>query len=504
MSLLGVDVGTTGCKAAAYSENGRLLALHYEGYQIQKPRQGWAQLDAVEVWEKVKLSINSVAAQCAQDSIKALSVSSLGEAVVPVTKDRVILGPSILNFDQRGSEFLKVMQGKISDEKLYSINGNILGNQYGLTKLMWIKQNLPDLYQQADKFLLWSSFIAFMMGAEPIVDFSLANRMLLFDLDKGEWSGELLGIANLDRSKLPDTAPSGTKIGRISKRIADELNLSQDVIITTGAHDQNAAAVGCGVIESGRAVYSMGTFICITPVIKSRLNPNAMIQRGLNTEHHAVPDRYVSFIYNQGGSIVKWFRETFTGQEDQRAAAGGDEIYEQLFGEIPEEPSNIVVLPHFTITGPPHFISDSSGVMVGLNLETSRGDILKGILEGVTFSLKAVVDSLTETGIEIEEYRPVGGGSKSEAWIQTSANIFGKPFKLPLIKEAGTLGAAIIAGVGSRVFASFDEGIEATVKVERTFEPDMKMHYRYQNNYQAYQDLWPLMGDYLHHLAKLK
>ncbi|MCK4900013.1 MAG: hypothetical protein KAS38_14635, partial [Anaerolineales bacterium] len=225
MSLLGVDVGTTGCKAAAYSEDGRLLALHYEGYQIQKPRQGWAQLDAIEVWEKVKLSINSVAAQCARDPIKALSVSSLGEAVVPVTKDRVILGPSILNFDQRGSEILKKMREKISDEKLYSINGNILGNQYGLTKLMWIKQNHPDLYQQADKFLLWSSFIAFMMGAEPIVDFSLANRMLLFDLDQCEWSVELLDIANLDRSKLPDTAPSGTEIGRVSEHIADELNL---------------------------------------------------------------------------------------------------------------------------------------------------------------------------------------------------------------------------------------------------------------------------------------
>jgi xylulokinase len=498
VSLLGVDVGTTGCKAAAYSEDGLLLALHYEGYHIQKPEQGWAQLDTTEVWEKVKLAIRSVALQCREDRIKALSVSSLGEAVVPVTKDHKILGPSILNFDQRGNEFLPTLQEKISADKLYSINGNILGNQYGLTKLMWINQHQPDLYQRADKFLLWSSFIAFMLGGEPTVDYSLANRMLLFDLDQCDWSDEMLGITGLDRSKLPDTAPSGTKIGRVSNHIAEELNLPQDVIITTGAHDQNAAAVGCGVIEAGRAVYGMGTFICVTPVI------NPMIQRGLNTEHHAVPERYVSFIYNQGGSIVRWFRNTFADQEDQRAAAGEDEIYDLLFSEIPDEPSSVVVLPHFTITGPPHFISDSSGVIAGLNLETSRGDILKGILEGVTFSLKEVVDSLTETGFEIQEYRPVGGGSKSEAWIQTSANILGKPFKLPVVKEAGTLGAAIIAGVGSGVYPSFEEGVESTVKVERTFEPDMEMHQRYQVNYQAYQDLWLLMGDYLRHFEGLK
>lgn len=497
MSLLGVDVGTTGCKAAAYNEDGHQLALHYEEYLVQRPRPGWAQLDPEEVWEKVKLAIKTVAIECRRDPIKALSVSSLGEAVVPVTNDRKILGPSILNFDQRGSEFLNSLREKISDKELYSITGNTLGNQYGLTKLMWIYHYNPDLYQQAHKFLLWSSFVSFMLGAEPIVDYSLANRMLLFDLDQCDWSDDLLEITNLDRAKLPATAPSGRNIGRISQHLATELNLSQDVIITTGAHDQNAGAVGCGVIDSGCAVYSMGTFICITPVLKKRLKTSIMIQRGLNTEHHAAPARYVSFIYNQGGSIVKWFRDTFIGQKDKETPAEGDRIYNLVFSEIPHEPSSVIVLPHFTITGPPNFISDSSGVIVGLNLETTRGDILKGILEGVTFSLKEVVDSLSQTDIEIQEFRPTGGGSKSAVWIQTSADILGTPFRLPVIKEAGTLGAAIIAGVGSGVFASFEEGIEATVKVGRTFEPNDSKHQQYQDNYQAYLELWPLLGDYL-------
>ena len=476
MSLLGIDIGTTGCKAAAYSEDGRLLAAHYEGYQIQAPEQGWAQLDPVDVWDRVKLAIRSVVAKCAGDPIQALSVSSLGEAVVPVTNDREILGPSILNFDPRGSEFLKPLKEKINDEELYAINGNTLGNQYGLTKLMWIKHHQPDLYQQVDKFLLWSSFIAFMLGAEAVVDYSLANRTLLFDLEQGDWSEELLEMAGLDRAKLPDTAPSGTVIGKVDDYIAEELGLLRDVIIACGAHDQNASALGCGVIDSGSAVYGMGTFICITPVFDRRPDPGEMIPHGLNTEHHAVPGKYVSFIYNQGGSIVRWFRDTFAGQGDQGAALGGDEVYNLLFSEMPDEPGNVIVLPHFTLTGPPYFISDSSGVMVGLNLETSRGDILKGILEGITYSLKEVVESLVETGIEIGEYRPVGGGSKSESWIQTSADILGKPFNLPVVKEAGTLGAAIIAGVGSGVYASFEDGVEASVRVARTFEPDLNLN----------------------------
>jgi xylulokinase len=503
VSLLGIDVGTTGCKAASFSEEGRLLALHYEEYQIHKPRQDWAELDAAEVWDKVKLAVRSVASQCGEDPVKALSVSSLGEAVVPVTKDRKILGPSILFFDTRGGEFMDELHKNLSDKKLYSINGNTLGNQYGLTKLMWIKQHRPDLYQRADKFLLWSSFISFMLGANPVVDYSLANRTLLFDLDREEWSKELLKIANLDQYKLPDTAPSGTKIGKISTHIANEIGLPKDVMIIAGAHDQNASALGCGVINPGCAVYGMGTFICITPVFENRIEPRIMIQRGLNTEHHAVPERYVCFIYNQGGSIINWFRNTFAANVDQQAERAGDDVYDSLFRGIPEEPSSVVVLPHFTITGPPDFINDSSGVMVGLNLDTTRGDILKGIIEGVTFSLKVVVDSLAPTDIDINEYRPVGGGSKSEAWIQTCANIFGKPFKLPVVKEAGTLGAAIIAGVGSGVYASFEEGVEASVRLERTFEPDMKINQRYKARYEMYKELWPLMGKYLRKLAAM-
>jgi xylulokinase len=503
VSLLGVDVGTTGCKVAAYSEDGRLMALHYEGYQIKKPKPGWAQLDPLEVWNKVKLAINSVAKKCAQDSIRALSVSSLGEAVVPVSKDRKILGPSILFFDARGAEFLDELRRNLSDVQLYSINGNTLGNQYGLTKMMWIRQHQPEIYERADKFLLWSSFISFMLGANAVVDYSLANRTLLFDLDKGKWSQELLTLSKLDRAKLPDTYPSGTQIGTVSAQMADELDLPKGIIVTAGAHDQNASALGCGVIKSGSAVYSMGTSICITPVFEDRPDAKMMIQRGLNTEHHVVPGRYVCFIYNQGGSIVKWFRNTFATDLNQEGGSSGDDLYQSLFREIPKGPSRVIVLPHFSVTGPPDFIDDSSGVMVGLDLDTRRGDILRGIIEGVTFSLKEVVDSLETTDIKINEFRPVGGGSKSEAWIQISANIFGKPFRLPLVKEAGTLGAAIIAGVGSGVFVSFEEGVEACVRLERTFEPDLSVNQRYKVRYEVYKELWPLMSEYLRKLAAM-
>jgi xylulokinase len=284
----------------------------------------------------------------------------------------------------------------------------------------------------------------------------------------------------------------------VAAPITAELGWPQEVAIIAGAHDQCANAVGCGVIEAGSAVYGLGTFHCITPVFTKPPAPQLMIPQGLNTEHHAVPDRYVTFIYNQGGSLLKWFRHTFATAEPQ---AAGQDIYPALLAEMPAEPSPVLVLPHFTTTGPPDFIADSAGVMVGLRLHTTRGDILKGMIEGAAYYLKEVVDSLPATGIRIDEYRAAGGGSRSDAWVQMCADIFGQVISRPAITEAGALGAAIIAGVGSGVFASFAEGVGQMVKLERAFEPDPKRHEQYQGRYEDYRQLWPLLGDYLRGLG---
>lgn len=485
MSLLGIDVGTTGCKAAVFSETGGQLAFAYEEYDYLKTRPDWAELDVASVWAKIKKTIGQVAAAAPANSIKALAVSSMGEALVPVSADRQILGPSILNFDARGAEYLPHLSRILPNDRLYRINGNTWGNHYSLTKLKWLKQYQPELYRQADKFLLWSSFVSFMLGAEARVDYSLANRTLLFDLDRQAWSDEILRLSNLDQEKLPDLAPTGAVIGVVSGRVADELGLPHGVPIVAGAHDQCANAVGCGVIDQGRAMWGMGTFICATPVFSQRHDSALMIERGLNTEHHAVSGQYVSFIYNQGGSLVKWFRDTFAAAERRQAEQHGGDIYADLFAEIPQKPSPLIVLPPFS-TG-------SVGVMAGLQFDTPRGEILKGIIEGVTFDLKEAIESLPAIGIEIADFRAVGGGSKSDVWLQVCADILGRPFVRPKITEAGALGAAIMAGVGCGVFSSYAAGVEAMVGLERTFEPDMSQHQLYQSRYEEYSKLRSLM-----------
>ena len=501
MQLLGIDVGTTGFKVALFSAQGDLLAAAYREHNTLSPRPGQAELDARVIWENIQESIRQVTAVSPAADIKALSVSSLGEAVVPVSAARQVLGPSMLNFDSRGAEFLPELAPKLPDAHLYAINGNTLGNHYSLTKLLWIQKHQPRLYEQTYKFLHWAGFVAYMLGAEAAVDYSLANRTLLFDLDKADWSADLLRETGLDRDKLPRPVPSGTVIGRVPAALAAALGLPAGVAIVAGAHDQNANAVGCGVIDAGSAVYGMGTFHCITPVFADPPPPQMMVDRGLNTEHHAVPGRYVSFIYNQGGSLVKWYRDTFAAREHEAAQREGRSVYPDLFAELPEGPGSVLVLPHFTTTGPPDFIADSAGLIAGLRLDTPRGAILRGIIEGAAYYLKEVVDTLPGTGIEIGDFRAAGGGSQSDAWVQTCADIFDRPLTRPMITEAGALGAAIIAGVGAGCFDSYEQAVGAMVHFDRVFEPDPARHARYQARYDLYRQIWPLTAGLLRDIA---
>jgi len=497
MSILGIDVGTTGCKVACFSLDGRMLAVAYREHAIAYPRPGWAELDAAAVWRETKDAIREVVALTTDDPVEAVAVSSLGEAVVPLAADRRVLAPSILNFDVRGEAYVAGLASSMPPAELYDVNGNTWGNHYGLTKILWLRDHRPRVYEETDKFLLWSSFIAVMLGAEPVVDYTLANRTLLFDLETGDWSDNLLALAGLDCDRLPATAPSGTVVGTVAQSVAAELGLPPGVAITTGAHDQCANAVGCGVIEPGRAVYGMGTFICITPVFRRRPPTDVMMSRGLNTEHHAVRDAYVSFVYNQGGSLVKWYRDTFAAADHRVARDNGTDVYDRLFAELPEGPSGLMVLPHFTTTGPPDFLSDSTGVIAGLRLETPRGAILKALVEGATYYLKETVDALPETGIAIDDYRAVGGGSKSDAWVQLSADILGRPLTRPAVTEAGALGAAIIAGVGSGILDDYAVAVDRMVALDREFVPDPARHRAYNEHFARYRRLGPLMRDYL-------
>ncbi len=500
MSLLGIDIGHAGCKAGVINADGQFLTLAYREHQILQPQPGWAELDSQDVWNGIKDVIKEVAQATAHDPITAVSMTSMGEAMTPVTAGRTILDNCILGIDARGEEYVAAMETNPGRERLHAVNGNVLGTAYSLPKLAWVRDHKRQVFQRAYRFLLWSGLVGFLLGGEPVTDYSLASRTLLFDLHAEDWSPELLEATGIPLKKLPRIVPAGTVVGEVEDSLADELGLPPNVKIITGGHDQCCTALGAGVVKPGRAVYGMGTFFCVTPVYDTMPSSQVMLASGMNIEHHVVPGQYVSFLFNIGGSILRWARDTMAAAEHTAARAQGHDIYDRLLADLPDSPTRLMVLPHFAALGPPTFDPNSAGVIAGLKVQTTRSEVIKAMLEGVTFYFAEGLDLISRAGLQANEFRATGGGAKSDVWLQLTADILGQPIARLQVSECGVLGAAILAGVGSGVFSSAAETAEAVVRITHTFEPSPETYALYRERLERYQRLYPLLKDYLHQL----
>lgn len=484
MSLLGIDVGTTGCKAAVFAVSGQCLELAYKEYKAPvQCRPGCFEIDAENVWNDVRNVIRQVAVKSpSNDPLNSLCVSSFGEAFVPVTKDRQILSSSILSCDDRGKRYVETLSSHMNPEDFYRINPNVLSVNYAMPKLAWLRDNQPEIYEKADYFLLWSDFIGFMMGGEACCANSLANRTLLFDLDRNDWSDKLFDLCGLDRTKMGRIVSAGDTTGRVSDAMAEKLGLPKNVKIIAGAHDQCCNALGAGAIAAGDAVCGVGTYQCITPVFDKPSQPLDFLKMGLNIEHHVVKEKYVAFIFNQAGMLLKWFREAFA-----RDLKGNDDAYKILDAELDDEISDILVYPYFEATGAPEY-AEANGIISGLRSTSTRSDIYKAVMEGVEFYFLKPLSELSELGFDLRNLTITGGGAKSDVWARLKADIYGIPVARPAFTECGLAGCAILAGLGSGAYKSIGEAVELFQSDSKMFLPNQDHHKRYQDKYQRYRE----------------
>ena len=488
MSLLGIDLGTTGCKAGVFGLDGTCLASAYRGYDMVHPRPGWAELDSAEVWRQTRSAIAEVAAKSAADPVTALSVSAFGEAFVPVTRDRELLDRSILCVDDRGRGHVDRLEADFGAERFLRINPNRPGTHFSLPKMLWLREHRPEVWERADFLLLWSDLVAFLLGGEPVTNNSHANRTLLFDLGRNDWSDELLAWSGIARDRLGRVVPGGTPIGTVSDAMAAALGLPRGVVIVAGGHDQCCNALGCGGIAPGTTICGIGSFECLTPVFRRPSDPSALFAEGLNLEHHVLADLFVAFLYNPSGLLVKWFRETFAA--DSVAPAGGD-MFAVLDAEMPDDPTGLLVLPHFETPVSPRRIEGTSGVIAGLRTSTRRGEILKAIVEGTALYFVESLGILARLGIPTRELIASGGGAKSDRGLQIRADVFGVPVVRPRIVEAGTLGAAMLAGMATGALDGPAEAAGLFVRRDRVFEPDPARHAAYCARHGQYGRLVP-------------
>ncbi len=485
MSLLGIDVGTTRCKASAFSLEGRCLASASREYPTVIPKPGWAEIDSQVVLDDLWQVIAEVAQHTKADPITALCVSSMGETVTPIDASGQILDRCILSSDIRGEEYANQLEETMGLDAFYRINPNFPGSNYSMPKMRWLQDNRPDVFNKTHKFLLMGDLVMYMLGCEPTTSTSHANRTLLFDIVKEDWSDELLAATGISRQMLPRVLPGGAIAGEVSDLMADRLGLPHGVKVVVGGHDQCCCSLGAGITSGGRSVTGIGTYECITPTYQGLPDMKQMMQLGLNIEHHTLPGLYVSFIYNQGGALMRWFRDTFAPE----LAANGVDVYGELGKKVPSEPTDLMVLPYFDVTPYPHFVPDAEGAIVGLKMNTTREEIMKAVMEGETYWFAERMQPLFDTGMDTTEFVANGGGANNDVWMQLKADIMGVPFVRLQNTEAGTLGAAMLAGLGSGVFTDAAQLAEMWVKRGRVFEPDSRRHEIYKQRATKYRHL---------------
>ena len=498
MSLLGIDVGASGCRATAFSVEGLPLAQARHVYSVQVGRDGTFQLDSHSVWGAARRAIREVAARTQQDPITALSVSSIGEAMTPLSAEGRILGNCILGPDERTAKYAQELERSLGAQRLFDISGSVPGASSSLANLCWLRENEPQTFASTWRFLPLSTLICHFLGGTATCDYSLASRTLLFDVGRREWSRELLQACSISRQKLPRLGAAGTPVGTVSPTRAQELGLHPKVRLVLGGHDRCGRALGSGVVHSGLAACSLGSAVSVTPAFHAIPLTSLMLSRGLSMQRHLVPGMFVSLFHDRsGGSILKWFADNLAPLERRQARRQGVSVYDALLAEMPEQPTGLMVLPHFGPTGPPHFDTKASGAILGLDTATTRGQIIKALLEGMSYRCAEGQLLFEEAGIRIDLYRATGGGARSQSWLQLAADILAVPVERTQVADTGTLGAAIVAGVGSGAYAGFEEGVETAVHVETRFVPDPERHAAYQVKVEQYRELYPLLRDYL-------
>jgi xylulokinase len=501
MSLLGLDIGITGCKAVAFSPEGDMLAQAYREYRLYQPQPGWMELDPAEIWASVTDVIRQVTAGVPGDPVQALSISTHGESVVPVDAQGQPIYDFITAIDTRAGEQARWWDEQLGKERIFHITGMPLHPMYTVNKLIWLRQNDPTIYAAAFRFLCMQDFFFHQLGLPPTMDRTLATRTMAFDVSRLDWSEEILELAQLDVGRMSRVLPSGSVIGEIPPSVVEELGLAPGAVAVTGGHDQPSGALGCGAIAEGIAMDSTGTVECVAVASPRLVLAAELMESNLPIAPHTAPGMYLVLGYSStGGALLRWYRDNFARAERQEAEQTDRDVYDLILQQATPGPSPVLILPHFVGSGTPWMDANSKGAILGLDLSTSKGQIIKAILDSVSYEVKLSVDAMEAAGIAVRELRAFGGGAKSPLWLQTKADIFGKPVLAMDVTEAPCLGVAILAGVATGVFSSVEEGVAQMVRVERTYEPDMALHERYMERARVFAQVYPTLAELNHQL----
>jgi xylulokinase len=468
LSLLGVDIGTSGCRAAAFRIDGVALGAAARVYPVARPAPGRAEQDADDVWEAVQACIREVnGAIGSADPVEALAFACQGEAVVAVDDLGRALAPVPVSFDYRAAEETTELAGRVGPRRLRALTGEPTHPMFTVFKLAWWLRHDAGGAGRAHHFLCYGDFAALRLGVEPAIDYTLAARTAALDVHARAWSEEILEATGLTPDRLARPVPCATPLGRVEPPTSRALGFTGSPLLVAGAHDQAAAMWGTGVHRLTQAAFSLGTSDCLSaPVADAALRLEESVY-----PYYPYDDGDVSIVLAgipSGGSMIGWFLDELAGGADSEPA----DSFQVLYESMADDAGGVLVLPHFAGSGTLDGDADSTGAIVGLTLATTRGQIGRALVEASGFEAGRNLAEWDALGKPVDELRVSGGGARSLRGLTVRAEALARPLVVPAQpSEATVRGAALLAGVGLGVHSSIVDAA-ATVDVERVVAPD--------------------------------
>ena len=439
MSFIGIDIGSSQVKAAAFAEDGRLLAISKVPYSYTVPVAGAMELDGNTVLAAAFEVLKNCASQVKNiSSVRAIACSSQGEAFSMLDKQGNILAPSMISGDIRPAAVIEKFVAQYGKAKLYRQTGQPVSAMFSIAKILYIKETQPELFKQCAKMLCFEDLLAYRLTGKAVMGSPLANRTTLYDPVNNCWIAELLELCGISEAMLSQVMPSGSVVGELLPEIAAELNMSKDVLWVTGGHDQIMGAFGCGAVKSGMAMYASGSVQALVPVMDKFVLSDELLASNLCTSNFAIDNFYASIAYSLTGSnLTEYFIREIVRDEARD--------YDALYASMPEAPTGLMVLPYFTASGTPYFDATTPGCVYGWRFGTARGELFKAFCEGVAMEMRLNCELLKQNGFDLQQLIASGGGFRNPRAVQLHADVLNLPISVCNESETGCRGAASLA-----------------------------------------------------------
>ena len=496
---IAIDIGTTTVKCVLFGPGPSVIAEANKEYKTIMPRPSWAEQNPEDWWNGAVYGIKSVLAKSgvAAADIKVISVSSQAPCVLPVDKEGKALHNAMIWMDRRSREEVDMLAEKIGEERIFDITGNKLDSYFALSETMWMVRHCPEIVDKTYKFLQVNGYVNMKLTGEFTIDGSHMSLVQICDIRKRDWSDELLTAIGLDRSKMPRIVNCCEPIGHVSREAAALTGLSTDTVVLAGAVDATAAALEVGVYKDGRVAEVTGTSSLVL-VGHEKL----VTTKGLSYLEGIYPNTVVLFgPMNTAGGSLKWFRDNLFGGETP-----DNNAYDLINKEIEagaKDPSKIIYLPYLSGERAPIWDPDARGCFIGLNMETSRAQIERAVMEGTCFALLDNLNEAYNIGISKGQLLSFGGCTKSDIWLKIKASVIDQQIAIPSVNQGATGGLANINAAYMGEFASAEEACMANLKITKVIDPTPAWVPVYKEMFAIYKDSYAALKEQFKRLAKI-